>query len=186
MMPLIQVVSKDYEVHGKLRNGQSVVLRAIQSDDKAILVDEMKHLSRESIYFRFFTPKTKLSREELIYFSELDLVNHVGLLASVVDDSGQEFPAGAGRYIVSKEPSDVIRAELAFEVREEFQGLGIATLLLQELIEIGQAAGIEEFFALVLCENRKMLDVFEHLPYLLTKTLAPFGIVRVSFSLKKK
>ncbi|MDZ4835153.1 MAG: GNAT family N-acetyltransferase [Candidatus Melainabacteria bacterium] len=182
-MTLLQVVTGKYQVCEKLRNGQSIIIRAIHSDDKAILIDEMKHLSRESKYFRFFTPKTSLTEAELVYFSELDLIHHVGLLASLVDDAGKESAAGFGRYIVINEESRPISAELAFEVREECQGLGIGTLLLQQLMAIGRSAGIEEFVAYVLCENRKMLDVFEHMQGPFFKELIPGGVLTIRIPL---
>jgi len=51
-------------------------------------------------------------------------------------------------------------AEVAFTVDDEHQGRGIGTRLLERLVAIAAAAGIEEFVAEVLPENRPMLVVF--------------------------
>ena len=54
------------------------------------------------------------------------------------------------------------QAEVAFAVADEFQGLGLASLLLKYLIQIGRQNGMKTFRAEVLTENRAMLKVFEH------------------------
>ena len=69
------------------------------------------------------------------------------------------LPIGIGRYIV--EVSDRRRAEIAFAVADEFQGLGVGSLLLKHLISIARSNGIEELFGTTLAVNQKMLRVFQ-------------------------
>ncbi len=164
----------------RLRNGQSVLLRPLGPDDKPILEEEMHHLSEESIYFRFLTPKKELSKADLAYFTEIDMINHVALLASVVED-GAIVPAGVGRYIVDKIRKN--SAEVAFEVKEEYQGLGIASILLRNLTSIARRSGLIEFTAYMLAENHKMLDVFSHSGLPMTQVYRPSGITEISLSL---
>ena len=52
-------------------------------------------------------------------------------------------------------------AEVAFVVRDEFQGRGIGSELLDYLIFIGRKSGLLGFSAVVLSDNRKMLQMFE-------------------------
>jgi len=52
------------------------------------------------------------------------------------------------------------RAEVGFAVGDEMQGRGLGTILLGQLAAIAARAGIEEFEATILGENRQMLDVF--------------------------
>ena len=51
-------------------------------------------------------------------------------------------------------------AEVAFVVADDWQGRGVATLLLEELARRAQDDGIETFVAEILPENVRMLDVF--------------------------
>ena len=51
-------------------------------------------------------------------------------------------------------------AELAFAVADDWQGQGVATILLAHLAQAATAAGIETFTATVLSENHRMLQVF--------------------------
>jgi acyl-CoA synthetase (NDP forming) len=52
------------------------------------------------------------------------------------------------------------RAEVALEVADAWQGLGVGTILLGQLAERAAARGIETFTALVLPENHAMIQVF--------------------------
>jgi acetyl coenzyme A synthetase (ADP forming)-like protein len=143
-----------------LRDGGSIRLRAIRPDDKSRLVDHFHRLGARSVYFRFFASKHRLTDEELCRFTELDFVNHVGLVATL-REGGEERIIGVARYIVvPTKPTELRRAEVAFAVADVHQGRGIATLLLEELARFAQASGIDEFEASVLGENNRMMEVF--------------------------
>jgi len=145
-----------YAVEELLRDGSSIHIRAIQPEDKAKLYEHFKRLSPQSIYYRFLGPKKELTEEELTRFTNLDFVNHVGLVATLKKGDREEF-IGVGRYIRGGDPK---RAEVAFAVLDEYQGRGIGTLLLTHLARIARANGISEFEADVLGENNRMLEVF--------------------------
>ena len=57
------------------------------------------------------------------------------------------------------------RAEVAFVVREDFQGMGLASHLLPQLESIAKENGFSGFTATVLEENKAMVHVFKkHYP----------------------
>jgi ribosomal protein S18 acetylase RimI-like enzyme len=74
-----------------------------------------------------------------------------------VEENGQPTIVGGGRYIVLQ-PG---RAEIAFAVDDNHQGLGIGAALMRHLASIARGAGLEELVAEVLPENSAMLKVFE-------------------------
>jgi ribosomal protein S18 acetylase RimI-like enzyme len=86
----------------------------------------------------------------------VDFVNHVALVA-VVEAAGARQIVGAGRYLVSQPGA----AEVAFGVDDAHQGLGIGSALIQHLVAIARAAGLDALHAEVLAENTPMLKVFE-------------------------
>src|SRR5271154_5937365 len=147
-----------YSANATMLDGASVRIRAIRPDDKERLHDHFKGMSEQSIYFRFMGIRRDLSPDDLKHLTELDFKNHVGLAATLTENGRERF-IGVGRYIVGANPR---RAEVAFAVRDEFQGHGIATLLLDHLRLIADANGVAEFEADVLGENRQMLEVFAH------------------------
>jgi GNAT superfamily N-acetyltransferase len=138
-------------------DGRPVVLRAIRADDRGAIRRGFHRLSERAVYQRFFQVKKELSEKELSYLTELDFEKHVGLVATLAEDA--EDGIGVGRYVADPEGGP---PEVAFVVDEEHQGLGIATLLLRHLAAIARAKGHHELRALVLFDNRSMMEVFEH------------------------
>lgn len=152
-----------YSTEVVLLDGTPARIRAIRPDDKRHFRAGMAQLSQQSARLRFFTAKKRLSDKELRYFTELDFVDHVGLVA-LLEEDGAEVAIGVGRYIVDG-ASGGRRAEVAFTVLDHHQGRGVATLLLHHLADLARPAGIREFTAVVLAENRNMLEVFENSGY---------------------
>ncbi len=150
-----------YHASETLLDGRDIVIRAIGPSDKQALEEGLERLSPQSAYFRFFQRKTHFSSKELAYFTEIDFVNHVALVASLFGE-GVEEPVGVGRYIVLDNTAVAKVAEIAFAVLDDYHGLGIATILLKHLTAIARENGIEQFQADVLAGNQDMLEVFEH------------------------
>lgn len=169
----------DYCEHETLRDGSPVVVRAIMPDDRDALQAAIARLSGESAYFRFFYPKRELSARELDFFTNVDFENHVALGVGLVEES-ETLPIGIARYIV--DGLSPKRAEIAFTVDDNFQGIGVGSLLLRHLVLIAQQRGIDEFVATVLPTNQKMLQVFEHAGLPLQKTVTP-EVVEISLAL---
>lgn len=170
-----------YVANDRLRDGREVLIRAIRPDDKTALKAAMHRLSAESSYLRFFQAKHEMSPKELIYFTELDFRDHVGLVA-VLEEQGEAVMVGVARYIVCEHgPAPV--AELAFVVDDSHHELGIATTLFSHLVKIARAAGLSGFTASVLAENRKMLEVFSHcgLP---RRSSQAYGVIELRLSLE--
>lgn len=179
--PSEQSIISHYSQIDRLKDGRRVFLRAISSDDKSLLQEVMHHLSPQSIYFRFLTPKKELTDRELAYFTEVDSFHHVALLASI-DENGARIPIGVGRYIMHPNPREK-EAEVAFTVEEDFQGMGVGTLLLRHLTELARLSGIEKFTALVLPENHKMLDVFAHSGLPMHQSSSHVGVLDITLDL---
>jgi GNAT superfamily N-acetyltransferase len=76
----------------------------------------------------------------------------------VPEAHGEEIIA-IGRYYLDEKSN---RAEVAFTVRDEWQGRGIGHALFNHLVTIAKRAGIAGFTAEVLRENRRMQAVFNH------------------------
>jgi RimJ/RimL family protein N-acetyltransferase len=151
---------RDFSADAVLRDGGSIHLRAIRPDDKPRLVDHFNHLSARSVYFRFFASKARLTDAELARFTEVDFVNHVALVATLLEGSEEHIIGVARSIVLPRERGKPPRAEVAFAVADAHQGRGIATLPLEQLARFARAGGIEEFEASVLGENNRMLEVF--------------------------
>lgn len=170
-----------YAVDAVLRDGLPVHLRAIRPDDKRALHDEFQRLSDESVFFRFLGPKADLNERDLRYLTEVDFRTHVALVAAVEGEAGEERLVGVGRYVVTTtDPAP--RAELAFAVEEDYQGVGVGTLLMRHLARIAKAQGVAAFEALVHPSNAGMRSVFAQSGFPLREH-AEGGLIAVTLNL---
>jgi GNAT superfamily N-acetyltransferase len=148
--PATYPVEREAEV--VLRDGSLAHVRPIRPDDEPGLLAFLRALPDDDRGLRFFSLGTDLARtahEE----AEVDYTRSFGLLATVGPD---ERVVGHALYARSGEG----RAEVAFAIARDHQGRGLASLLLGHLAEVASAHGIHTFEAIVLPENRRMLEVF--------------------------
>ena len=145
-----------YSVVMVLRNGLRVEIRALRPDDRADLIAAVGRTSAQSFYRRFFGVRRDFTEQEIAFFSAVDFIDHVALVA-VVEEGGRPTIVGGGRYIVVQ-PG---KAEVAFAVIDQYQGQGIGAMLMHHLAVIARSAGLQELIAEVLPDNISMLKVFE-------------------------
>ena len=141
-------------IESQLRDGRIVHLRPIAASDDKALVRFHERLSLETTRLRFFGLHPHLTPREVDRFTHVDHHDREGLV--VLD--GDEI-IGVGRYDRVPDSTD---AEVAFVVADSWQGLGIATILLEELARQGRREGIVRFVADTLGENHRMQHVFQH------------------------
>ena len=134
-----------------LRDGSTLHVRPLRPDDRDEVHAFLTGLSRESIGFRFFG------------VADLEWVTKWCLDVDYHDRYGVVAETGAPRRIVAHAAyvrTDTDRAESAFLVADEWQGYGIATILLAHLAQAGRAEGFATFTAEVLSANHRMIEVF--------------------------
>ena len=85
-----------------LRDKGKIRIRLIHPDDKKRLIDGFNHLSKQSVYFRFLGSKKELTKNELIYFTEIDYDKHIALVATIPKNGDEEIIA-VGRYIQTEQ-----------------------------------------------------------------------------------
>jgi GNAT superfamily N-acetyltransferase len=107
---------------------------------------------------RFHSHKRRLSDAELAYFTEVDHIDHEALIA--VDAAGGEL-LGVARYVRLRPHPE--SAEAAVAVVDDWQRRGVGTALLGRVAELAREHGISRFEALVLNENRPVIELFRKL-----------------------
>lgn len=142
---------RDREAEIVLRDGSTVHVRPVKATDKEAIRAFLERLSTESIGFRFFGAP---DLEWVIKWSvDVDYRDRFAVVAQ----------SGTPRQIIAHAAyvrSDEERAEVAFLVDDEWQGRGIATVLLAHLAEVAEKHGISTFTAEVLPHNHRMIQVF--------------------------
>jgi GNAT superfamily N-acetyltransferase len=99
-----------------------------------------RELGRETVYSRFFTYKEALSEAELARIAATNFLRNAMLIVTIEADR-REIVIASGSYSVCEAPDDVLAAEVAFIVEEDYQGQGIAGTLLAHLARIAHGQG---------------------------------------------
>ncbi len=137
-----------------LRGGRTLLVRPLANGDVGTVIDVFERLGEQSRRTRFNGPKPRLSEVELAHLSAVDETRHVlvGYL------QGDRRPAGIARLV-----RDGASGEVAFEVADEHQRLGIGSALTGELLADARASGITEITALVASENTAAMSLLRRL-----------------------
>jgi acyl-CoA hydrolase/GNAT superfamily N-acetyltransferase len=141
----------------ELASGRRLLVRPVKVTDEEAVQDLLYRLSDESTYLRFMQFKRSHPHEEMLELVDLDFEQNMALVVLDPESPAQEIIAIA-RYDV--DPATGL-ADIAFVVRDDWQRMGIGTLLMRRMGEIARARGLVGFSADVLVNNKLMLGVFQ-------------------------
>jgi acyl-CoA synthetase (NDP forming)/RimJ/RimL family protein N-acetyltransferase len=164
-----------WEADVVLTDGGTVHVRPVRGGDEPAIQDFHARQSKESIYFRYFSPMPKLSQRELSRLTAIDYVTRMAFVTELGDQI-----VGMASYDVFRESNE---AEVAFIVDDAHQGRGLATVLLEYLIVAARENGLERLTAQVLPTNRRMLSVFHQVGFEVTSSFED-GVVEVHLGLE--
>ncbi|UBU10922.1 bifunctional acetate--CoA ligase family protein/GNAT family N-acetyltransferase [Nonomuraea gerenzanensis] len=162
-----------WEADVVLADGGTAHVRPIRPADADRLRSFYSRLSDESIYFRFFGPRPRLSDREVERFTNVDYVNRVALIATI----GTEMVA-----VIRYDRTGPGEAEVAFLVEDAHQGRGVASVLLEHLAATARERGIERFVADVLPANMRMTGLLRQAGYTAQSQFED-GVVRMTLDL---
>ncbi|NRQ31082.1 GNAT family N-acetyltransferase [Nonomuraea sp. NN258] len=162
-----------WEADVVLADGGTAHVRPIRPADADRLRSFYSRLSDESIYFRFFGPRPRLSDKEVERFTNVDYVNRVALIATL----GAEMVA-----VIRYDRVEPGEAEVAFLVEDAHQGRGVASILLEHLAATARERGIERFVADVLPANMRMMGLLRQAGYTAQSSFED-GVVRMTLDL---
>jgi acyl-CoA hydrolase/GNAT superfamily N-acetyltransferase len=138
----------------RLPSGRELLIRPVRITDERVLQELLYGLSDDSTYRRFLCFEKRHPHEEVQELVNLDYERNMALVACV---PGTEEVVGVVRYDVV--PATRL-ADVAFVVRDDWQGKGVGTVLMKRIREAAQARGLPGFQADVLVTNKPMLDIF--------------------------
>jgi len=159
---------KQYQIRTK--TGTLLHIRHIQEGDAPYLVDLFEHMGSESRYRRFLqsldNPNPGMVWQEAERIARGDPATHDGLITFADLPQQLDAPVAAARYVVI-EPGV---AEVALSVRDDMQGKGIGTQMLQMLTFIARDAGVKKLVGMAQNENEAVWNVLEKLPFPMRRT----------------
>jgi acetyltransferase len=137
----------------ELLDGTTVIIRPIRAEDSGMEQEFIRHLSKESRYFRFMASLRELSPKKLQYFTEIDYDRHMAFVATIMRED-KELEIGVARYVFTENPGT---CEFGITVDDAWQGSGVAELLMISLEDTARECGFKTMEGIVLPGNDKML-----------------------------
>ncbi len=141
-----------------LDDGTKINFRPIHPTDELKMKDLLYTLSQDAVYSRFMTHVQRFPYKQVKDFVFIDHRKEVAIVGVLPEAHGEDIIA-VGRYYLDPRTN---RAEVAFVVRDEWQGRGIGKFLFKHLTTIAKRHGITGFTAEVLRDNKRMQAVFNN------------------------
>jgi acetyltransferase len=141
--------------------GEKLLVRPIRPTDAAEHDAFFHRLTPEDVRLRFFAAVRELSPKQLTKFTRLDYDRDMALIA-VREATGETV--GVAR--LAREDDRRV-AEFAVIVEHELHGKGLATHLMERLLDWAPSHGVHEVVGQILAENTAMLTLAKHLGFAL-------------------
>ena len=159
---------EELEAYRTTKRGLEIFLRPVKISDEPLLKEFFHLLSDESLRRRFLGGLKSMPHERLQKFVVIDYTQAIVILAILKSEDEKEEVIGIGQYNID-EAAHV--ADVAFAVRDDYQGQGVGAQLLIYLTYLAKKRGLLGFTADVAADNRRMIHLFEKMGFDIRKRL---------------
>jgi len=159
-----------------LADGATLTIRPAGPEDYEAVRRLHEEMSPENLYFRFFSASrvsAELEARRVCLDGRPGMVALLGLLDGEL--------AGVASYELCP---DEISAEVALAVADGMHRRGVATLLLEHLVSVARACGVQGFTAEVLADNYAVLRLLADSGLALRRTLS-HGVMDISMPIPR-
>ncbi len=148
---------------------ETFVFRPIRAEDEPLMVEFHRGLSEETVYRRFEEQmgfEQRVAHERLVRVCFIDYDRQMALVAERTDPAtGNRAIAGVARVRKLAGSKD---ATFGLLVRDEVQGTGLGTALLDQAIEYARLEGVERLMATFQPDNAAMQRICRKLGFTVT------------------
>jgi acetyltransferase len=150
-------------------DGTSLVLRPIRPEDEPLIAKFHNTLSERTVSLRYFHAmklSARVAHERLTRICFIDYDREIALVADHHDPlTGTHSIRGVGRLSRTHTTNE---AEFALLISDRFQGQGLGTALLAQLLHVARQERITRISGLILAENTPMQHLCSKLGFRLT------------------
>jgi acetyltransferase len=161
-----------YVAQWMLRDGSPVTIRPIRPEDEPLMVRFHETLSEQTVEMRYFGPQKlsqRIAPEQLLHLRCIDYDREMVLVVEQHDPTtGEQTILGLGCLITLNRSND---AEIALLVGDAWQGQGIGSELLRQLIQIGRDKGLARIIGEVLPDNHVALRILPRFRFQLHRSI---------------
>ncbi len=149
----------------ELKDGSAVTVRPIGPEDEPLIKDFHKHLSEQTIYFRYFRVinyTQRVAHERLTKICFIDYDREIAIVAERKRPDGEREILAVGRLARALDRDE---GEFAVIVADHTQRLGLGTIILRRIVEMAKAEKVKRVIGNILTENVGMLKISERLGF---------------------
>jgi len=140
------------------KGGETLLLRPIRPTDEPKLVGLFYSMSEDDLYKRFMRVVKRVAHEERQYFLDVDYVDNMAIVLETSDPRYEPEIVGIAQYFRDPETDF---ADVGFIVKDTWQGKGLGSILVEEMIRLARQNGIKGLTADVFAGNQSMLHLFQ-------------------------
>ena len=144
-----------------LLDGSEVTIRVLRKEDAELERDFIRNLSPESRWMRFLGQIGEPSDSLIRKLTELDYQHDMAFIA-LSREGGTTREVGVSRYSLAPDGQS---CECAVTVADTWQGKGLGTILMRDLIDIARQRGIHSMFSIDANENERMRELARDLGF---------------------
>lgn len=152
----------------KLADGTAVTIRPIRPEDEPLMITFHKSLSEETVhlrYFGFLGGEALIAHERLVRICFSDYDREIALVVETIQAAQDQRQIIAVARLIKAYGAN--EAEVAIVISDHWQGKGLGTKLLGDLVAIGRAEGLERIGGYILPENYVMQHICRKLGFAL-------------------
>jgi acyl-CoA hydrolase/GNAT superfamily N-acetyltransferase len=151
----------EYETSYELDNGEIIRVRPVKPTDERMLQELYYSLDLEDRYLRFFMAVTKFPHKKIQPLVNIDYTTEMVLVGEYSENSENKVIASA----LLKRTENPSTGEIAVVVHEDWRGKGVATFIMEHLVEIAKELSYDRLSGSVLLENKPMLEILTNTGY---------------------
>ena len=159
----IRPYPEKYELLWHLKDGREILFRPIKPEDEPLWLEMFQSFSDESIRYRFFQVLKETPHEVRMRYCNIDYDREIAIVP-VIKENGAEKILGVGRLVI--EP-DGKTGEIAFIIRDKWQGLGLGAKLVAYVIDIAAEMGVKKVIAIIMNDNCRAIKLVEKRGFIL-------------------
>jgi acetyltransferase len=152
----------------KLADGIAVTIRPIRPEDEPLMITFHKSLSEETVHLRYFGfpgREALVAHERLVQICFSDYDREIALIVETIQAAEDQRQIIAVARLIKAYGAN--EAEVAIVISDDWQGKGLGTKLLGDLVAIGRVEGLERIVGYILPENYVMQHICRKLDFTL-------------------
>jgi acetyltransferase len=152
----------------KLADRTPVTIRPIRPEDESLMINFHKSLSEETVHMRYFgwlKAETLIAHERLVRICFSDYDREIAFVAERIQTGGDQREIIAIARLIKAHGTN--EAEVDIVISDVWQGKGLGTKLLGDLVAIGRSEGLERIIGRILPDNHVMQHICRKLGFAL-------------------